>query len=232
MESTLAQAIANTFEALMSEIHTCLPGSVESYDYKTQKATVKPLIRKKYLDGASVEIPPLTNVPVIFPRTKKAGITFPISKGDGVLIVFAERSLERWYGTGEVSDPGDQRKFDLSDAVAIAGLYSFVDQNIASNNNDLEVQNEGQKITIKKNGDIEVGGSSLKKIVTDAFQSIFNDHTHNYFDPTTTTAYKTSKPAILTGTNPLPPPVAPVTPPDGFKAEITNNELTSKVKAQ
>ncbi len=175
----LSVAIENAFNALIANVHTCLPGRIESYSYKNQKATVKPLIKKKYFDGEVVELPVLTNVPVVFPRTRAAGVTFPLSRGDGVLIVFTERALERWYSTGDDSEPGDPRRFDMTDSIAIPGLFSFNQDNIASNNNDLEVQNEGQKITIKKNGDIEVGNSNLKKVITELLISLFNAHIHS-----------------------------------------------------
>lgn len=210
-KNTLAAAIENTFMTLLSHIHTCLPGRIETYDYTTQKATVKPLIKKKYLDGDVQELPVLTNVPVQFPRTKKSGITFPLTRGDGVLIVFSERSLERWKSSGDDTEPGDARKFDLSDGIAIPGLFSFKQKNIASNNNDLEVQHNGQFVTIKKNGDIEVGKSSLKKLVNDTFKSLFNSHTH------ATTA------TISTG------PVGVIGVPN---QQMTDSQLTDKVKAQ
>lgn len=175
---TLPEALENAFLTLIAGIHTCLPGRIETYDFNTQKATIKPLIKKQFIDGTIIKIPILTNVPVVFPRTKLSGITFPLTRGDGVLVVFAERSLERWYSSGDDVEPGDTRKFDLSDAIAVPGLYSFADSNIASNNDDLEIHHRGQTVTIKKNGDIEVGSASLLKLVTSAFQSLYNAHTH------------------------------------------------------
>lgn len=211
MKNTLAQAIVTTFQSLISEIHTCLPGRVESYEYTSQKANIKPLISKKLLNNDVEELPVLTNIPIIFPRTKSHGITFPINKGDGVLIVFSERSLDRWYSSsGDVSEPGDPRKFDLSDSIAIPGLFSFNQENIASNNDDTEIHNSGQKVVIKKNGDIEVGSSSLKKLVNELFLTAFDSHTHLY--------------APGPGT---PVPTAPPVP-----LSIPLTQLTSKVKAQ
>lgn len=154
---TLSQAIENTFMTLISNLHTCLPGRIETYDFKRQKATVKPLIKKKFFGGNISPLPILTNVPVVFPRTKKAGITFPLSRGDGVLIVFSERSLEAWYSSGDDSEPQDSRKFDLSDAICIPGLYSFNQGNIASNNNSVEIQN--------KDGEIGLGQDTSKTTI-------------------------------------------------------------------
>ena len=174
----LEETLVTVFNSLMEDIHTCLPGSIESYSYETQKATVKPLIKKKYLDGTVLELPVLVNVPITFPRTKMSGITFPVNKGDGVLLMFTERALERWYSSGKDSEPGDRRKFDISDAIGIIGCFSFADKNLASNNADVEIHHKEQKIVIKSNGDIELGIASLKKLVTEDIFSKFNTHVH------------------------------------------------------
>lgn len=209
---TLAEVLDGVFSSLMSSVHTCLPGRVESFDYQARKATVKPLLKKQFLDGTVLPLPVLVNVPVVFPCTETAGVVFPVNKGDGVLIVFAERALERWLSSGEDSEPGDPRKFDLSDGVAIPGLFSFRQESFAPNNEDLVVRNAGQTVTVKANGDVEIGGASLKKLVTDEFVTLFNNHTHDYFPSTT----------------PAPTPVptaAPLVP-------MTSAHLTAKVSAQ
>jgi len=168
--NTLASALNTVFESLISDVHTALPGRIEKYEYSTQKAQVKPLIKRKYLDGEVLEMPVLVNVPVVFPRTKKSGITFPLAKGDGVLVIFTERALERWKSSGTDSEPGDRRKFDLSDGIAIPGCFSFKDANLATNNEDLEIHHNGFKIVIKKDGKIQMLGSSgvdLVKVLDD-----------------------------------------------------------------
>jgi len=177
-EVTLPQVLTSTFMAMMENVHTCMPGEIDTYDPKTRKATVKPLLKKVYIDGDVLDLEILTNVPIIFSSTKTAGVTFPINRGDSVLILFAERALERWYSTGEASEPGDTRRYHLSDAIAIPGLFSFNQPNISTNNEDLSVKNNGQTITIKNNGDIEVGSSMLQALVTDSFLTAFDAHTH------------------------------------------------------
>lgn len=231
--NTLSDALVTTFWSLLASIHTCMPGRIESYEFKTQKASVKPLLKKKFLDGDVIEIPPLVNVPVVFPRTSTAGVTFPLKKGDGVLLVFAERSLERWYSSGLDSEPGDSRKFDLSDAIAIPGLFSFAQANLARNNTDLVVENEGQKITIKPNGEIELGGANLKKLVNEEFKAVFDGHVHNVSVAGTAAAQAgvTSSPVAAAGTDPIVTPAVPVTLFAIGKAMPSDN-LTSQVKAQ
>lgn len=130
---TLAEVIAGAMESRLSELHVALPGRIDSYDASTQKARVQPLIRKKFIGAdQAVSMPIINNVPVVFPRTANAIISMPISKGDNVLLLFSERSMDNWLSTGGEADPGVTRKHDISDAIAIPGLYPFSDPSDAS----------------------------------------------------------------------------------------------------
>jgi len=224
---TLNQAIETAVKFQLGLINTCLPGRVETYDYKTQKATVTPLIKKKYKDGTVSPMPIISAVPVIFPRTKTSMIHFPLVQGDGVLLVFSQRSLETWLFKGGESEPGDPRKFDLTDAIAIPGLWDFTAATLAENNDDFIIVHNSEKIIIKKDGNIEIGANSLKKLVNEEFKTLFNNHVHNCIGPVS--AVTTSTPASLTGL--LPPPVpVPGLPFNG--TELNDSQLTVKTKAE
>lgn len=106
-----------------------------------------------------------------------------------------------------------------------------------SKSNGIEVNAPNEKVVIKAGGDIEIGNSSLKKLVNEEFQDMFNNHVHNYvgFVGTgTPTPYVTSSPAKVVGTTPVHVNATPPAPPQTylFADDITNNEMTNKVKAQ
>ena len=171
-------------------LHTSLPGEVVEYDHNKRKAKVKPLIKFRKPDGAFLEYPIITGVPVVFPCSSTASFIFPIKKGDKVLLVFAERSIDEWLFDGRDMEPEIHRMHSISDCVAIPGLQPFTQTNPADEGN-VELHNGSQKIVIKQNGDIEIGGSSLKEIVTKEFFALYNSHTHPYIDsgtPSTTSA--------------------------------------------
>lgn len=233
-QNTLSAAFEVVFDSKISGVHTQMPGQVVSYDYKSQKADIQPLIKKRYSDGTVESFPILTNVPIILNRTKNSGITFPINKGDGVLIEFTERSLENWYLSGQEVEPGDPRKFDLSDSVAIVGLFSFKDDNLASNNEDLEIHHGGQKITITSDGDIKIGTQSLKKLVTEEFKAIFDSHVHNVSTVGSPAAQAgiTSSPAQFAGLEPVEVTAVPTPTLFTFGTKITDSQLTDKVTAE
>jgi hypothetical protein len=99
---------------------------VTSYDAGKRRASVQPLIRRGYLDEAGKRqtelLPIVNNVPVVFLGSGGARIKFPVRPGDTVLLLFAEASLDLWLAKGGEVDPGDDRRFSLSDGIAIPGL--------------------------------------------------------------------------------------------------------------
>ena len=121
----LSEPLRAAVESVMSELHVCLPGRIERYDHTEQRAEVKPLLRRNYRDGDESDMPVIADVPVIWPRAGGASLTMPVQTGDGVLLVFADRSLDRWLAEGGEVTPDDRRKHDLSDCVAIPGLVPF-----------------------------------------------------------------------------------------------------------
>lgn len=126
MPEVIQAAIANR----LASVNVALPGRIESYDPITQRAKVQLLVRRKKLDDlgnpVTEAIAPLNSVPVQFPSAGAYSITWPISRGDLVLVVFCSGSIDKWLvGDGREVDPADSRKFTLSDAVAIPGLHTF-----------------------------------------------------------------------------------------------------------
>lgn len=230
----LYEAIEAVVEQRLENIHTCLPARIEKYDYSVGKADVKPLIKKKFRDGDVVSLPVIPSVPVSWPRTKTAVLHFPLVKGDTGIVVFSERSLEIWLSKGGDVLPGDPRKFDLTDAVFIPGIVPFNVDNLADNNDDVILQYKNTGIRIKKNGDVEIGETSFKRLINEEFKSLFDGHQHNFMGflgTGTPTPGMTTGPVSITGTLPPPVPLAPagtILP----GTEISNLQMTSKVTAQ
>jgi len=114
------------------EMHTCMPATILVYDHTTQKATVQPVIRGRRFDPETetvshYKMAAISNVPVQFPQGTGFSITYPLTVGDPVLLVFSERSLDEWLLTATPDNLNqDFRRFDISDAVAIPGVRPFV----------------------------------------------------------------------------------------------------------
>lgn len=115
----------------LGQTHTMMPARIVEYDAAEQKASVQPLLQRRVRgeDGQEFieSLPIIPDVPVAFPRSGSFFVSFPLQPGDSVMLIFSERSLDKWSqttGTDEV-DPDDFRMHDLTDAVAYPGLYPF-----------------------------------------------------------------------------------------------------------
>jgi len=126
---TLADLISSAVTAGIAAIHVSMPASVEEYDGERQSISARPLIQRGYVDEAGhrqvEELPIITDVPIVFPGSGGFRVTFPVAKGDTVLLLFSESSLDKWLHGGGLVDPEDDRRNCLTDAIAIPGLRSF-----------------------------------------------------------------------------------------------------------
>lgn len=126
----LSELLAAVMASVMRGLRVAGPGSVLAYDATTQKATVQPLIHEGRYDEDGIRQTSrpaaVTNVPVMFPSTSDGWrLTFPIAVGSTVLLVHADRSLDRWLVRGGEVDPEDDRAHAPSDVVAIPTLRDF-----------------------------------------------------------------------------------------------------------
>jgi len=115
-------ALAEIFDSLMRDIHTCMPGIVTAFDRDTQTATVQPCLQRKFKGMEPQNLTPVENVPIVYPGSGDLWLVFDIEVDSYVLLVFSERSIATWMEKGDVVDPKLRRTFSLSDAIAIPGL--------------------------------------------------------------------------------------------------------------
>ena len=206
---TLATVIAQAISASLRDLHTAMPGQIESYDSTTAKANILPLINRQLPDGTILQLPVIQQVPVCWPRTSQGIIHFPLQRGDGVLVIFSERSLDEWLTAGGSVAPEDKRIMDLTDAIAIPGLFDFSKTTPALNDNaSLNIIFKEQSIRIDGSGNISIGASSTQAVLTAAYKL----------------ALETQLQLIATALNSAGFPVAPFSPPA--------NSLTSKAVLQ
>jgi hypothetical protein len=125
----LETVIAGALAAHMKNVDVAMPARVESYDPATQSCSVQFLQPRGVKDETGARQaerkPVATGVPVVFPGSGGYSITWPISKGDTVLIIVASESIDRWLALGGEVDPVDDRRHHLTDAIAIPGLRDF-----------------------------------------------------------------------------------------------------------
>lgn len=123
---TLADVISSFVAGGAASLRVALPGRIESFDSATQTCSVKPQLKEVKIgqDGKDIIVPlPVINgVPVVSPSGGGFGLEFPVTAGDTCLVIFSDRSIDKWVATGGDVDPEDLRRHHLSDAIAIVGL--------------------------------------------------------------------------------------------------------------
>jgi hypothetical protein len=116
------------------ELHTAMPGQITaiySGEDKLQFADVLPCLRRQLpteVDNPAPlvdeDLPILPRVPIAFVQGGGWFISVPMKVGDFVLVVFAERSIDRWIATAKKSSqatisPGDVGMHTLDGAIAL-----------------------------------------------------------------------------------------------------------------
>lgn len=126
-EIGLDDVLTAYFDQYAAGLNTAIPGRIIEYDENQQKATVQPTIQRLLFSGERVNPQPISGVPVVFPSANTGILSFPIVPNDKVLLIFSQRSIDRWvFGEGESPiDPKDRRKHDRADCIAIPGMYTY-----------------------------------------------------------------------------------------------------------
>lgn len=161
-DPSLAGLLRSFGDQVSAGISVATIGRIESYDHATQKATVKPLVQRQYRDGRADTMPIIADVPVVWPRAGGASLTFPVVRGDTVLVIFADQAIERFLASGRETAPGDLRRHALTDAIAIPGLISFNTGSLSTNNDDVLLTYKGAEIRITGGGEITMKAPTVR----------------------------------------------------------------------
>lgn len=221
---SLADVLAAHRDSIMGELHVATVGRIERYDAGQQVADVQPLLKRRVVydsgeEGPAETLPVLPGVPVLFARSASFFMSLPLKRGDHVMLVFLDASTDRFLAgqPGAVTDPGDFRAHDMSDAVALAGLWpsSRALRQADPDNMVMGADDGGAQIHVTPDGKVEIklGGGAAPNSAALAeklealwgqLKSAFDTHTH------------------ATGTGPSGPPVSPA---PGWDSSIASDKL-------
>lgn len=163
-----SQINQNNAADIMFRIRCAIPAIIQSYDPGTNTVEAQPAIRERLvLEDGSIQylnLPLLINVPVVFPSSSSAHITYPIGKGDECLIIFSDLAIDNFWTSGSVQNPVEVRRHDLSDGIAIPCSLSVTRARGAGNGMNIQ----GSKVTIKSDkAYVEVAPTTVKVIQGD-----------------------------------------------------------------
>lgn len=137
-----------------------MPGRIVSFDPATQTATVKALYKPR-VNGVTLDIPELLEVPVRFPRVGGFVMTYPVKPGDKVNLRPQMRSTEAYEGD-DGFESSDARMFHISDMQAFLDGGEPVGQPIQNfNSSNMEIRSaDGQfAIEMSEDGKFKIRGS-------------------------------------------------------------------------
>ncbi len=174
---TLTKVIETIIERNLVDMHTAIPGIIQEYDPKTKTAKVRPALRRRFNDErGDQELNVFSQVPVGFLQTNDFILSVPLQKGDEVLLIISERSIDSWLENGGIVTPNETRKFDLADAIAIPMLKPSGTGPAADAVNSLMAHGDSS-IRMSKEGRMAIGNKaeeliSLLQELTNACEAI------------------------------------------------------------
>lgn len=177
-------AVLSALAGLQSRMWTALPGIVISADLSAQTCVVQPAVKGILFDRNNNEIPvnmpPLLDVPIVWPRAGGFAVTLPLAEGDEVLVVFSSRAIDSWWQSGEVGAPVEARMHDLSDAFAIPGPTSQAKKLENVQTDGVELRNESRSTYIKlMDGTIMIKGDIIHEGNTEQTGDVTQTGNHN-----------------------------------------------------
>lgn len=152
----LASVMRVAFTAMMANVYTSIPGTVVRYNSSTKTVDVSPTIKMVFENGEVKSMPIITDVQVVFAGTDQVVIQYKLRKGNPGLLFFSSQSLENWMiSTGGEVEPGDSRKFALTDAFFLPGLFPPRSPGKVGRGTGLELLSEDTSM-VMKTGLIEI----------------------------------------------------------------------------
>ncbi len=163
----IEQIIDDRLRDYQLDIHTSIPGYVKSYDPETKTAEIVVAYSDFFASDAeqptNLDWVPIPDVPVIFPRGGGWAITWPLTEGDPVLLVFSERSIDEWFasdGKSEVA-PQYQGTHDEADCFCLPGLWPSKNKEGKADSENMHIGKEETRVSINKDATVDIVCSRL-----------------------------------------------------------------------
>ena len=196
--------IRRMIDAALSDVHTSFPAIVVSYNAAFNTCSVQPCLKRIRTEDpenmTTVPLPVLEDVPVQQFGSGKVLFSVAPAAGSYGSVHISERSLENWIIDGGMVNASSQRRFDLSDAIFVPGLYPLkidgdngalpVNAAIDTDRVALRTRDGNTKISVLDNGTIELQTDGTcadyaiafddMKTAFDSLKSTLNSHIQNY----------------------------------------------------
>ncbi len=153
MLQEFTEEVKNTTSEMLRDVHTAIPGKIVKYYPDKCEAEILPYAKYKKPNGEYLDFPKLNHIPILFPQSngQSFSMVYPINVGDECLILVQEQTLDIWRSKG--SESNNDLRFDLTNAIAIMGLFSSsqVLAKEAQTDNKLIIQKDNHRLHINPN---------------------------------------------------------------------------------
>lgn len=185
---SIAESLTVLHNDLMLTRRTAMPASVTGVnviDGKLLSINVQPAIfqvrtAKNGIEVELEELPIIENVPIVMPFSQTTGfsLSVPIAVGDDVLIMCADRSIDNWQDTGKISKPAEpvvSRSHDLTDAIAIIGIFNNMTGIQNYKQDSIEIRNKDGKIYVNvSDNEIKIENNGINFLINSSEAKIAN----------------------------------------------------------
>jgi len=164
----LAQAIMAGIDSAVVNLHTWLPGVVQTFYATEQEADVQVRVRRIMRDLAGNErletVPILARAPVWMPRAGGFSVSLPVTAGDECAVLFAERDISAWLADGGLHAPASRRRHDFSDAIVLPGLTSSGNRLATYSTDSLQIRSDddSQVVELAADGSIRIEADTIR----------------------------------------------------------------------
>lgn len=121
---SISRAVRTVIEQWDDQRYRTEVGKVLAFTPPTAVQGAKVTVQLQILDRDGDRIPPIGNVPVVYPRSSNFSLYFPLEIGDQVLCLFA-RDVDAWKQLGGFQAFDGSADGTLSNCVAMPGCYPF-----------------------------------------------------------------------------------------------------------
>lgn len=174
---SLQEVLSSSFQNQMSGVHTAIPCIVVAIRGGLNGAMVdiQPTINQRFRDNEVKSRPVILGVPVSFPVSATAGLSFPISVGTTGVAIFSMRNLDAWKNSnGLPSTPLNFAKFDKGDAIFIPGIQP---PSVNVNNPDKRLWQHSTQDTVLVNNigsseEVEIRLKSSGEVIVNTNQDV------------------------------------------------------------
>lgn len=109
-------------QEIFRSMRVCLPAIVESYDRAKNRAVITPAITMQTTNDEQIQLPSITDVPVVVNGGGGYCASFPLAKGDTGWIIFNDKDISLFKQNETISSANTLRKHNLADCVFIADV--------------------------------------------------------------------------------------------------------------